>query len=383
MHALTNNFLRAVSQNMPDVPENVMQWWTGHNAELQKVLLPLLKIPMPTVVGTYTPNLGQAGQIGVDLQGNCWVPFPTKSRVGKITPSGIITTIDLGLNQNQGGPQYIDVAPDGSIWVGVFGPGEVFRLDPDTGAVLLRLTVCDCITQLRVDQATGDVWASGREDLKVYRISQNKNVQSYPAGKVPDKIVFGKDGTVWFANWGSCNLTRITPANKASGQSEMIALNGHQYAGYMAVDAVGNVCCSEVGGVTRIDAAGNKKWYNLPSGPYCLGVAVDSKNNFWVASGFTGNAYKIDPDGNLGSPIAIGGAGSGVETTLQADSDDYIWVSFWDGANKRGVGRISPAGVFEGPFVAGCCRYMAFRGDRVWVVNEADPNNSTVIQLTR
>lgn len=199
-------------------------------------------------------------------------------------------------------------------------------------------------------------------------------------------MVIAKDGTVWVANWNGYTLTKITPANKASGQSETVPLLGTGYATYLAVDALGNVCCSQPNGVTRIDTAGHKEFHNVPITYGAPGVAADSMNNFWVSAGTAGIVFKIDPNGIRGNPITVGPDGEIarlVETTLHADANGIVWIASWDGASKRGFARITPDGVFEGPFFSGRCRWVAFGVNRVWVVNEDAEAANTVVQLTR
>lgn len=77
---------------------------------------------------------GSPTGITLDLTGNVWWCRSADNKVGRMEPrSGKVTEIDLGRGSR---PRRITTAADGSLWVTLYGKGQLARIDPQAMKVV-------------------------------------------------------------------------------------------------------------------------------------------------------------------------------------------------------------------------------------------------------
>jgi virginiamycin B lyase len=86
-----------------------------------------------TTRGVFTefgPVTGSPDRITLGPDGNLWFtePFPFDSRIGRITPAGVITEFQLA---NRDEPRDIVAGPDGNLWFTAYGTGQLARITPE------------------------------------------------------------------------------------------------------------------------------------------------------------------------------------------------------------------------------------------------------------
>ncbi len=77
---------------------------------------------------------GNPGGITVDISGNIWWCRNAEDRLGRLEPrTGIITELDTGRGSR---PRRIAAAPDGTLWVTLYGNGRLAKIDPAANKVV-------------------------------------------------------------------------------------------------------------------------------------------------------------------------------------------------------------------------------------------------------
>src|SRR5947209_13652407 len=88
----------------------------------------LLKYLTVSELGGLTPNSDPKGIItGAD--GNVWFTEDIGNRIGRITPSGVVTEFSTGLS-NAAYPRDIAAGPDGNLWFTEFAGNRIGRITP-------------------------------------------------------------------------------------------------------------------------------------------------------------------------------------------------------------------------------------------------------------
>src|SRR5262249_57683041 len=75
------------------------------------------------------PSLGDPAEITAGPDGNLWFAEFGSSRIGRITPAGVITEFSAGITPNSG-PAGITRGPDGNLWFTESGSSRIGRITP-------------------------------------------------------------------------------------------------------------------------------------------------------------------------------------------------------------------------------------------------------------
>jgi streptogramin lyase len=139
-------------------------------------------LPDPSAPGSSCAGCGRSSvsAVAAGADGNIWFADPGLGSVGRITPSGAVT--ELALPAGVGDPYAIAVGPDGNIWVTTSAGGG----HPDW---ILRVGPGETITPFQAGTRTGGGFGTG-----------------------PERITSGPDGNLWFTEFWSNRIGRMTPA---------------------------------------------------------------------------------------------------------------------------------------------------------------------------
>jgi YVTN family beta-propeller protein len=197
-------------------------------------------------------------------------------------------------------------------------------------------------------------------------------IGTYPVGTTPVGIAF--DGqTVWVSNTGSNNVTKLTAATGAVVGTLQVGT----YPGALAFDGT-NVWVANVasGTLTKIRAA-----TGTVVGTYSLGSAPDliavGGANVWVAMSSAGEVLKVRAaDGVVLARYRVGNRPDGLV---------FDGTSLWVTESTAGtVAKLNPtSGALEGTYAVGNHPVaLAFYGGRLWVSNWGSNNVMTVDPVT-
>lgn len=293
--------------------------------------------------GTYSPAiLGSTGSnpfgIVVDPTGNVYVANYGGSTVTKLLPNGSAAgspwPVTVGTN-----PAGLALDSAGNVYSVNFGTRDVSKITPAGSVSTLGATGPDPYS-LALD-STGNVFtanndASGSGAGSVTKIPTSgspSNLGSTGPGSYPRAIAVDSAGSVYTANYGTNNITKITAAGNVTTSWASTGAASGPYG--IAVDSNGNVYTANLGNdtVSKLlpdGSAAGGPWPVLispGSGPHAL--AIDSAGNVFTANGYSSNVTKITPDG---TPTTIASAGS-YPQGIALDSAGNVYTSNYSSNN--------------------------------------------------
>jgi YVTN family beta-propeller protein len=189
-----------------------------------------------------------------------------------------------------------------------------------------------------------------------------KAAATIPAGKGPDGITVGDDGTVYIANASAGTLTRIAPGGSAVKGATRV---GRQPDSPVAVgDAVWLVASGDEKAV-RVQGA---RTTEVPTGSEPSALAVGAKS-VWVANAGDGTVTRIEASSGrvIGDPIRVGG-----RPTDLAVADGVVWVTNFDDATVTRIDAASQTVTGDPIQVGRRPRSLAIGDGSVWVTNAGD-----------
>ncbi len=191
-------------------------------------------------------RFGPLQNLVMDASGNAYVA--EASRIRKITPGGVVSTLASGFSTLVG----IAVGPDGNLVVGDNSTNRLSRVNATTGAV----------TPLAGSGSAGDL--DGPAASATFTQIQN--------------VAVGPDGTVYVAQYNG-TIRKLSPGGTVSTLAGSPGTSGY------------------------VDAQGSAARFANPAG-----LAVDAQGNVLVGEWFGSAIRKIAPDGTVST--WVGGPGS-------------------------------------------------------------------------
>jgi len=279
--------------------------------------------------------------------GNIWFTEYSGSRIGRITPTGVVTEFKLSALQY---PTSITAGPDGNLW---FIESGYNGWNPNIG----RITPTGVVTEFSLGGGTpspsgivagpdGNLWITLFDYIA--RMTTN-GVESFVpilhSFEFPRCITAGPDGNLWYTLGASgfrSTIARMTPAGVITEFSTGIDSGG----GYPCIVAgpdgnlwftgyndnlIGRI--TPAGVVTRFSAGISANAY-----PYSITAGPDG--NLWFTEPGANKIGRITPSGVVTEFSTGISAGAG-PTGITAGPDGNIWFTE-QGVNR--IGRITIAG---------------------------------------
>jgi streptogramin lyase len=230
--------------------------------------------------------------------GSFWWSLPAWDHIARFDPAteefSDIDTAAQGIH----GPRSLIVGPENHLWLN--SDEGVVELDPATSELTAYPDSDEEMTILwdLVMTESGDLWVTGEEDQGIAEFDPatgDYTPHSAPELDRPLDLLEGPDGNLWFRNFGTKKLGRITPSgtitmfNTPMLQSANSLINGPDGAIWFA-DA-------EADRIGRITMNGTITTYADPAGhvdhPYSLVLAGDG--HIWFGSPESNRIGRIDP----------------------------------------------------------------------------------------
>lgn len=200
---------------------------------------------------------------------------------------------------------------DTVIYVGLYSAKQLVRLDQRTGKILKTIDVSPAMPYGLVLDKNGDVWIRGADgSLAWVQVGKGDAVQIYNGALAPPcgyGIAADAKGNIYTA--GSTCVSRFDPVAKTWEKLDLRS-QGASFMRGLAVDSKNQVWVADTSsGMFHIDASGpamvfKGKTATLSSNN--VGAAIDFDNRPWIISQTNGSAYKIDPADYSTQMIKVG-----------------------------------------------------------------------------
>jgi streptogramin lyase len=297
-------------------------------------------VPNPIAQGGSCFDCGQASLVGIaaGADGNLWFADIGRYKVGRITPSGVIT--EFAVPQDVGGPYGITSGPDGNIWITTIAPG------PHQDWIL-RMTPQGAVTQFQAGQGITrpeDITSGPDGNLWFTEDAADRIGRMTPAGvltefrlpgtdRAPRGIVAGPDGNLWFveSHFNHTAIGRIT----TKGVVTEYPLGGSQTdqleASAIVAAPDGNLWFNQSHGmapqgeVGRITPKGAITLFPFPGGGRPGGLAVGADGNVWVTDNGGNTIARVSPTGAI-RPFALPRRNS-QPYEITAGKDGRMWFT--------------------------------------------------------
>ena len=228
-----------------------------------------------------------AWDITAGPDGNLWFTESAKNKIGKITPSGVMTEYDIPTADSE--PMRITAGPDGNVWFTEQRGNKIGRITP-AGVITEYPT---SIGPLAITTGPdGNIWFTGGSNPpKVVKLSMGGVFTEYsypmPGGYTQIAlwdIATGPDGNLWINN-SFGEIAKVTPA----GVFTIYPLPGGVYGGFgITAGPDGNVWFTRGAGaekkVGKITPGGAMTEYVMPSGGAPNGITVGPDGNLWFTA---------------------------------------------------------------------------------------------------
>ena len=332
--------------------------------------------PLPQPMETFADPAGQVDDpqgIVAGPDGNLWFTSAGSDRIGRITPSGVITTFPDPAGQVDD-PRRITVGPDGALWFTSFGSDRIGRITTG-GEITTYVDPSGGIDGPHGITAgpDGNLWFTSSVNHRIGRITTTGTVTTFddPPGlpnqiSMPWGITAGPDGNLWYTNRGSSvhvpPIGRITPAG---------AITMFKEPGPSSIAQPLEITAGPDGNLWFTGGSGNfglvSAWRLTTGGvfsrffvsengfPATNGVGVGPDGNVWFTESYHDMVGRVTPGGVITTfSDRLGNGESGVVVDLPVGvtggPDGAVWFTS-SGTDRIGRLALGPslAGRVSGP----------------------------------
>src|SRR5712691_646208 len=253
-------------------------------------------LPAPPVKAAdcYRACQASVGSLALGADGNIWFTDNNRKVIGRISPTGQVKQFSVAL-ELVGGAQTIAAGPDGNLYVNASGGGGG---KPDW---ILRITPTGATTKLNAGQNPGGGFGTGPESItagpdgnmwfdefwtnRIGRLTPAGALTEFPIptpNSGPRGIVAGPDGNMWFVESGRSRpaIARIS----TSGQVVEFPI-GQGPSDVAPNDIVkgpdGDLWFTEMSAVGHISTDGRITQVTLPEGSRPVNIVVGPDGNLW------------------------------------------------------------------------------------------------------
>jgi prepilin-type processing-associated H-X9-DG protein len=272
---------------------------------------------------------------------------PITARAGPI----VMDEASLGASSE---PHQVNLAPDGRLLVSLDAPGEIWRIDPITGAytAFRGQSYLDMSSPMDAHgDGAGNIWFADGVNGTLGRIAVDTNsltLWDLPDAITPRGVAIDTLGQVWVTDESYWNLYRFKPGAGASGQLSCYTLPEYGISPYVLADG-SNLWLGDVTGrILRVSLDGNggpgtvKAWQIAGAEPE--GMALDTGGELWWADMGLNRLARLNPLTDQVAGYAPPVAGS--NPLVVRPGADGIWYTEGPTAGQTGVGtlgRLDPA----------------------------------------
>src|SRR5438105_3139920 len=312
-------------------------WYTNSNSHRIGRVTPTGVITTFPVPGGVFPD-----QIAKGADGNLWFTDALADFVGRITTTGAITVFPLTAGAD---PVGITLGPDNNIWFTEHGLSRVARIT-STGTITEFPTGAGTDPYKLTTGSDGNLWFTNFESAFIGRLTPQGGVTLFPipSGGNGAAITLGPDGNIWFTENDVDEVAGVTPA----GTISEVALPSFGTGAAITSGPDGELWVRELGYggalVAAIEPAnpvtGNILEFFLPDFSEFGGITSGPHGNLWLTGTFSDSIGPLATDGTQPASAYLLNHGSGVNYIARGP-DGNMWFT---ALNSNQVGKITPSG---------------------------------------
>ena len=273
--------------------------------------------------------------------GNLWFTEANTTRIGKITPAGVIT--EFPLPNASSAPATITAGPDGNLWFTDNKLPGIGRITPAGTITTFPIAASGSGPADIVTGPDGNLWFTDNGAGKIGRITPSGTMTFFDvpsgSGGSPLGITKGPDGNLWFTLLLAGKIGRITPAGVVtefplpSSNGPTIITPGPDGALWFA-----ETLANQIGRITT--ARVGTEFPTTTSGGTPVGIVKGPDNNLWFTDN-GGNLVARMTTAGVVTKFTIPTSGSG-PAIITLGPDGALWFTE-NSANK--IGRMTvPSG---------------------------------------
>ena len=295
---------------------------------------PPARLPFAPPVSPRLPATLAPFEIAAGPDGNIWFTEFRANRIGSITPSGEISSFELG---GGGFPERLSGGPDDAIWFTDPAGNRLGRLGMDGATAYVLLPTPQSGPAGITLGTDGNLWFTEHAANRVGRVTPLGTVTEFvlPHKGSPAGIVEGTDGEFYIAENGGNRIDRIsmdgrvvefplpTPVRRPNDLT--VTQDGSIWFTEIATDRIGRLTSGEVAE------------YELPVRGRPLGITAGPDGNVWVTVPHAHAVCKVARDGRAEAFFLPDRTRPGFIAT---GADGNLWFTEPDGM----IGRVTPAG---------------------------------------
>ena len=200
---------------------------------------------------------------------------------------------------------------DTYIYIGLYSTKQVVRLDQKTGRILKTINVSPAMPYGLVIDKNADVWVRGAEgSLARIQTSMGDTVEMFSGSLAPPcpyGIAADARGNIYTA--GSTCVSRFAPVARTWEKLDLSG-QGATFTRGLALDSKNQLWVADTStGMLHVDASGPKmvfkgKTANISSNN--VGAAIDFDNIPWIISQTNSMAYKVNPTDYTTQSVKVG-----------------------------------------------------------------------------
>ena len=224
--------------------------------------------------------------------------------------------------------------------------------------------------------SSGNVWVANYGSNNVTKLSPSgATLGTYAVGTQPKGIAIDSSGNAWVANYGSNNVTKLSPSGATLG-TYAVGTNPES----VVIDLSGNIWITNFSSstVTKLSSNGvligtytTTISYN---GYSPVGLAIDNSGNVWIANNSTSAShYYVNVLNSSGNPVLSADVGYATPFDVKIDSLGNIWVS---DPTYNNILKLNSGGSIIGNYSTGSNpeSIAIDSSNNVWIVNKSSNN---------
>ncbi len=223
--------------------------------------------------------------------GNVWFTEPLGDKIARITSAGVIT--EFPLPTTLADPAGITPGPDGNLWFAEYNRGKIGRITTAGAITEFPLSNADSAPTDITTGPDGNLWFTENNAAKIGRITTGGAVTEFPCPSDPIGIASGPDGNLWFTVEFDNEIGRMT----VTGGITEFPITTPAYQ--IATGPDGNLWFVEnenVSTIGWITTAGVVTEVQLPAaGDYPEAITGGPDGNLWFTEGDAGKIGRAAP----------------------------------------------------------------------------------------